>query len=86
MPTPSTSPSRAAIAPGKSSRARASIARTAPSDRVGSWWKSTSCVALDLPSGERIVFDAGTGLRALGNRMMAAKERCDLSILLSHYH
>ncbi|MBL8609888.1 MAG: MBL fold metallo-hydrolase, partial [Myxococcales bacterium] len=63
---------------------RGSIA--APGPDTAEFGGNTSCVALDLPSGERIVFDAGTGLRALGNRMMAAKERCDLSILLSHYH
>jgi phosphoribosyl 1,2-cyclic phosphodiesterase len=34
----------------------------------------------------RIVLDAGTGLRALGQRMIAAGEDRRLTLLLSHYH
>ncbi len=34
----------------------------------------------------RIVLDAGTGLRALGQRMLAKGESRKLTLLLSHYH
>jgi phosphoribosyl 1,2-cyclic phosphodiesterase len=34
----------------------------------------------------RIVLDAGTGLRALGQRMLAAGDERKLTLLLSHYH
>jgi len=63
---------------------RGSIASPGPDTaEVGG---NTSCVLVELDGGERIVLDAGTGLRSLGNAMMTKKERCDLSILLSHYH
>jgi phosphoribosyl 1,2-cyclic phosphodiesterase len=63
---------------------RGSIAAPGPDTaKVGG---NTSCVLVELEGGERIVLDAGTGLRSLGNRLMASREPCDLSILLSHYH
>ncbi|MBX3198224.1 MAG: MBL fold metallo-hydrolase [Labilithrix sp.] len=49
---------------------------------------NTSCV--ELACGEtRIVLDAGTGLRALGNHLVASgatREPLALTLLLSHYH
>lgn len=54
---------------------------------------NTSCVEVRLParggsSAEtRIVLDAGTGLRALGNHLVASGAACDpLTLLLSHCH
>ncbi len=49
---------------------------------------NTSCV--EVMCGEtRIVLDAGTGLRALGNHLLASgatREPLELTLLLSHYH
>jgi phosphoribosyl 1,2-cyclic phosphodiesterase len=54
---------------------------------------NTSCVEVRIPrAGEsetRIVLDAGTGLRALGNHLVAsgeAQQPLALTLLLSHYH
>lgn len=46
---------------------------------------NTSCV--EVACGPRtIVFDAGSGLRVLGNQMMRDKRIADLDLLLSHCH
>ena len=49
---------------------------------------NTSCI--ELTCGKtRIVLDAGTGLRALGNHLIAsgeARQPLELTLLLSHYH
>jgi phosphoribosyl 1,2-cyclic phosphodiesterase len=42
---------------------------------------------IEVCCGEsRIVLDAGTGLRALGQRILAKGESRSLTLLLSHYH
>ena len=49
---------------------------------------NTSCVELTCGKS-RIVLDAGTGLRALGNHLVAsgaAREPLAMTLLLSHYH
>jgi phosphoribosyl 1,2-cyclic phosphodiesterase len=46
---------------------------------------NTSCVEV-VCGGTRIVLDAGTGLRGLGNRLLARGEPLELTFLLSHYH
>jgi phosphoribosyl 1,2-cyclic phosphodiesterase len=50
--------------------------------RVGG---NTSCVEVQA-GGERLVFDAGTGLRALGNELVRAGGPCRVHLLLSHFH
>lgn len=45
---------------------------------------NTSCVEVNV-AGERIVLDAGTGLRALGDRL-AAEGESNTTLLLSHLH
>jgi phosphoribosyl 1,2-cyclic phosphodiesterase len=44
---------------------------------------NTSCVEVMLASGERLVLDAGTGIRTLGMHLAAAPE---VKILLTHLH
>jgi phosphoribosyl 1,2-cyclic phosphodiesterase len=44
---------------------------------------NTSCVEVTLASGERLILDAGTGIRTLG---LAIAERPKVSILLTHLH
>ncbi|MDB4945326.1 MAG: Metal-dependent hydrolase of the beta-lactamase superfamily [Labilithrix sp.] len=46
---------------------------------------NTSCVEV-VCGKTRIVLDAGTGLRGLGNHLLRENEPLDLTLLLSHYH
>ena len=46
---------------------------------------NTSCVEV-LAAGERIIFDAGSGLRVLGNSLMASGEPAKASLFMSHVH
>jgi phosphoribosyl 1,2-cyclic phosphodiesterase len=46
---------------------------------------NTSCV--EVRAGDKLlVFDAGTGLRALGTELMRSGEAIDAHLLLSHFH
>ncbi len=48
---------------------------------------NTSCVSLELTRGPLLVFDAGTGIKALSDHLMAAERtRIDVKILISHPH
>ncbi len=62
---------------------RGSIASPGPATaEVGG---NTSCV--ELVCGEtRIILDAGTGLRGLGNALVAGRAPVEATLLLSHYH
>ncbi|HEY2370125.1 MAG TPA: MBL fold metallo-hydrolase [Polyangiaceae bacterium] len=62
---------------------RGSIA--SPGPETASVGGNTSCVEV-MCDGQRIVLDAGTGLRALGNALVATREPQSLSLLLSHFH
>jgi phosphoribosyl 1,2-cyclic phosphodiesterase len=46
---------------------------------------NTSCVEVQLGLGQRLIFDAGTGLRALGQEMLAHHNKSAL-LLLTHTH
>ena len=63
---------------------RGSIASPGPSTaNVGG---NTSCVEVTL-GGRTFIFDAGTGLRALGQDLLSrASKPTDATILLSHFH
>lgn len=45
----------------------------------------TTCIEIETADGEIIILDAGTGLRALGNKLMQ-EQRKDFHFLLSHAH
>ena len=62
---------------------RGSIA--SPGPETASVGGNTSCVEI-MCNSQRIVLDAGTGLRALGNALVATREPQSLSLLLSHFH
>jgi len=47
---------------------------------------NTACVEVILTSGHRVVIDAGTGIRALGDHLLESGEKVDLTLLLSHTH
>lgn len=51
-------------------------------DRYGG---DTTCVCLETKAGETVILDAGTGLRALGNKVLN-EERQTFHFVLSHAH
>lgn len=46
---------------------------------------NTSCVSVQI-GGHWVVFDAGTGIRALGRKILAEGGPLDISLFLSHVH
>ena len=61
---------------------RGSIA--VPGPQTVKYGGNTSCVHVRLNTGNNLIFDAGTGIRELGNRMVRHDE--PLLLLLSHGH
>lgn len=58
-----------------------------PGAETVSYGGNTSCGELQLPDGQMIIFDAGSGLRPLGNDLMRrGKKPLESVILLSHTH
>lgn len=47
---------------------------------------NTSCVEVKLTSGKRLIIDAGTGIRNLGERMSAGPMSTDVHLLITHLH
>ncbi|HEY2404029.1 MAG TPA: MBL fold metallo-hydrolase [Steroidobacteraceae bacterium] len=49
---------------------------------------NTTCVEVQLPSGDRVLIDGGTGARALGAKLMqeTAGRELSLHMLLTHFH
>jgi len=47
---------------------------------------NTSCVSMEFPRGQLFVFDAGSGIRNLGDSLMKKGERLTGKIFLSHPH
>lgn len=47
---------------------------------------NTTCLEITLDSGRRVIIDAGTGIRALGERLSAKEERVDIHLLVTHIH
>lgn len=46
----------------------------------------TSCVSLDFSNGQSFIFDAGTGIKELGDQLMAGRQRLSGKIFISHPH
>ena len=55
----------------------------APGPQMNRYGGNTSCVQLTLASGEELILDAGTGIRALGLGLTGARR---IHILLPHLH
>ncbi|MET0750262.1 MAG: MBL fold metallo-hydrolase, partial [Solirubrobacterales bacterium] len=53
----------------------------APGPQMNRYGGNTSCVQLTLASGEELILDAGTGIRALGLGLTGARR---IHILLTH--
>jgi phosphoribosyl 1,2-cyclic phosphodiesterase len=47
---------------------------------------NTACVEVQVGEETRLIFDAGTGIRDLGDAIMAAKKPVQCHILFSHFH
>jgi phosphoribosyl 1,2-cyclic phosphodiesterase len=47
---------------------------------------NTTCLEVDLQSGSKVIIDAGTGIRALGERLAATEKRTDIHLLITHIH
>jgi phosphoribosyl 1,2-cyclic phosphodiesterase len=47
---------------------------------------NTTCLEMDLMSGKKIIIDAGTGIRSLGNELESYKENIDIYLLITHIH
>lgn len=63
---------------------RGSIA--APGPGTMRYGGNTSCVEVRLEDGSLIIFDAGTGIRALGQALLARQEPVSAHLFLSHMH
>ncbi len=62
---------------------RGSVAASgAQVSRIGG---NTSCVEV-VHEGHRLIFDAGTGIRALGDALLREPGRCRATLLFSHLH
>ncbi len=62
---------------------RGSIA--APGAETARYGGNTSCVEVQLPGGDPIVFDMGTGARVLGRELLQRPERA-VQVFISHFH
>jgi len=47
---------------------------------------NTTCIEVNLASGRRVVIDAGTGMRLLGDRLLDAGAPVSFHLLLTHNH
>ncbi len=47
---------------------------------------NTTCLEVTLDNGRKIIIDAGTGIRALGESLIARRERVDVVLLMTHIH
>jgi phosphoribosyl 1,2-cyclic phosphodiesterase len=56
----------------------------APGPEMNRYGGNTSCVELELSSGETLILDAGTGIRNLGIKLAGTKPK--INILLTHLH
>jgi phosphoribosyl 1,2-cyclic phosphodiesterase len=57
-----------------------------PSPETVRFGGNTSCVAVEIGSDNIVILDAGTGIRPLGNAIMARKDKPKIDMFLSHVH
>ena len=58
----------------------------APGPLTVKYGGNTTCIELRTDDNKLIILDAGTGLRLLGEQIVARKEKINTNILLSHTH
>jgi phosphoribosyl 1,2-cyclic phosphodiesterase len=47
---------------------------------------NTSCLEITFESGRKVIIDAGTGIRALGERLCEEGKQVDIHLLITHIH
>ena len=47
---------------------------------------NTTCLEITLESGRVIIIDSGTGIRPLGQQLIAGGEKVDINLLITHIH
>lgn len=47
---------------------------------------NTTCLEITLESGRVVIIDAGTGIRALGDKLASENESVDIHLLVTHIH
>lgn len=57
-----------------------------PGPQTNKYGGNSSCYELRLSDGRIIIFDAGTGIRALGLKLMKEKKPVNMHLMLSHGH
>lgn len=58
----------------------------APGPATVRYGGNTSCIEINSASGCRLIFDAGTGIRALSLGLAAETEPLDAHLFVTHYH
>jgi phosphoribosyl 1,2-cyclic phosphodiesterase len=58
----------------------------APGPETVRFGGNTSCVEMNTASGCRLIFDAGTGIRALSSSIAAEDQPLDAHLFVTHYH
>ena len=59
---------------------------SSPSASTVRYGGNTSCLSITTYSGQELILDAGSGMRALGQDMVAGAKKVKCSLLLSHFH
>lgn len=47
---------------------------------------NTTCLELTLRSGRKVIIDAGTGIRSLGEKLTKENEKVEIHLLITHIH
>ena len=47
---------------------------------------NTTCLEITLASGRKVIIDAGTGIRSLGDRLSVNGKKVDIHLLMTHIH
>lgn len=63
---------------------RGSIASPGPDTVI--YGGNTTCVEIDLSFGRTVIIDAGTGIRKLGDALVAGERQGELLLLITHIH
>jgi phosphoribosyl 1,2-cyclic phosphodiesterase len=63
---------------------RGSIA--VPGEDTTLYGGNTTCLEVDLQGGRKVIIDAGTGIRALGEELVATERPIDIHLLITHIH
>lgn len=57
-----------------------------PGKETTTYGGNTTCLEITLESGRRIIVDAGTGIRALGEHVTETEGPLDICLLITHIH